>query len=175
MISRVNLKRRILLLCVFGYLFGLHPLWALPLKINILDDKEQPVAKGLVYIDYVEILDLSSKPLGKIGIVNLNGNLELFLIKEEAQNRLVGRAKNKKLYDGNDRLIGYYDWSTFWVYAYSDKGKKLGKAKCIAFRGICAAGVAAYLTELLTKPIEDTPELSQPPKQNFMDGGTTLN
>ena len=146
-------------------IFCLMPLsssHALPLKTTILNAKDQMVATALVYIDFVEILDLSGKSKGKVGIVNLNGNYELFIVKEDETQNLVGRAMNTKLYSPDGKLIGYYGWTTFWVYAYAPDGKKLGRAKCIAFRGICAAGVAAYLTQLLTLPYTPKSESAAP-------------
>lgn len=121
---------------------------ALPLETDLLNAQAQPIAKVLIYIDYIEVTDLGGTLLGKVGIVNVQGEFRLFLVKEDKSHELVGWAANKKLYDAKDTLKGYYDWSTFWVYAYNDQGKKVGKAKCIAFRGICAAGTAAYLLGL---------------------------
>lgn len=122
-----------------------------PIKTPILNPQEQPIAEAWVYIDYVEIYSLNNKMLGKIGIVNLEGNFLLFLVKENNQKTLVGSAANRKIYNSNDQLIGYYGWTTFWAFAYSPEGKKLGLAKCIAYRGVCAAGIAGYLTGLLDK------------------------
>ena len=119
-----------------------------PLKTEILNVANKPIAKALIYIDYFEVLNMNDQLLGKVGIVNANGEFQLFLVKGDSKQTLVGRAANRQLYDDKDQLIGYYDWSTFWVYAYSVTGKRLGKAKCIAFRGYCATGIAAYLTGL---------------------------
>ncbi|MGK5094495.1 hypothetical protein WDW89_21085 [Deltaproteobacteria bacterium TL4] len=143
--------------------------WALPLKTTILDSEKQVLARAWVYIDYVEILEVNSKLLGKVGIVNLEGRLQLFLVRENQENQLVGWAAERKLYNNRDELIGYFDWTTFWVYAYSRTGKKLGQAKCIAFRGICATGVAGYLTGLFTDSLPPsvspaTPEQALQPK-----------
>ncbi|MBF0353112.1 MAG: hypothetical protein HQM11_18930 [SAR324 cluster bacterium] len=170
-----NLRYRISSFIVIFCIVLAQTSHALPLKTEILNDKEQPVAKVLVYIDFVEILDMSDNLQGKVGIFNNQGNLELFIVKEDNLKSVVGRAFDRKLYDANDQLVGYYDWSTFWVYAYSPTGKKLGQAKCIAFRGVCAAGVATYLTELLTKPLVTpggTPNIAQP--ETIQDGGVTL-
>ncbi|MBF0287554.1 MAG: hypothetical protein HQM14_07025 [SAR324 cluster bacterium] len=137
---------------IFGLTGSLYPLHALqfgrPLKTDILDNADKPIAKALIYIDYFEILDMNSKLLGKVGIVNANGIFQLFLAKGDSPRTLAGWAANRELYDRRDQLVGYYDWSSYWVYAYSVSGKRLGKAKCIAFRGYCAAGIAAYLTGL---------------------------
>lgn len=122
-----------------------------PLKTEILNAEGKPIARALIYIDYFEILNMNSELLGKVGITNVGGHFQLFLVKADNQRTLVGWAANRTLYNSNDQLIGYYDWSTFWVYAYSATGKRLGKAKCIAFRGYCAAGIAAHLTGLFRK------------------------
>ncbi len=119
-----------------------------PLKTEILNSDDKPIAKALIYIDYFEVLNMNDQLLGKVGIVNVAGEFQLFLVKGDSKKTLVGSAANRQLFDSQDQLIGYYDWSTFWVYAYSVTGKKLGKAKCIAFRGYCATGIAAYLTGL---------------------------
>ena len=119
-----------------------------PLKTDILNAENKPIARALIYIDYFEVLTMNAKLLGKVGVVNAEGKWQLFLVKADNQKTLVGWAANRQLFNDQDQLIGYYDWSTFWVYAYSVTGQRLGKAKCIAFRGYCAAGIAAYLTGL---------------------------
>ena len=50
---------------------------------------------------------------------------------------------------GKAKLLAYYDWSSFWSYVYNEEGKLLGKLKCLAFRGICAAGAASFLIGML--------------------------
>lgn len=100
-------------------------------------------------MDYVEILGADSSLKGKVAFMNVRGSFELLLIREDSNKTIVGRANNRRLYNQNEELIGYYDWATFWVYVYAQDGTKLGRAKCIAFRGLCAAGVAGYLTGLL--------------------------
>jgi len=117
-------------------------------ELEILNSDDKPIAKALIYIDYFEVLNMNDQLLGKVGIVNVAGEFRLFLVKGDSKQTLVGSAANRQLFDHQDQLIGYYDWSTFWVYAYSVTGKRLGKAKCIAFRGYCATGIAAYLTGL---------------------------
>ena len=119
-----------------------------PLKTEILDPDEKTLAQILIYIDYVEIVSLTGKLLGKVGIVNLGGRFELFVVKEDGTQSLVGWAKHRNLYDQTGLFLGTYDWQTFWNYTYTADGKLLGKAKCIAFRGYCAVGTAAYLHQL---------------------------
>jgi len=124
-------------------------LFALPLKTTILDPKKKPVGRALVYIDYIELQELDGTPRGRLGFVNIQGGFQMFVVRDDGQRNLVGSAKNRQLYDKEGKLIGHYDWTTFWAYVYTPEGKKLGKAKCIAFRGICAAGIASFLTGLL--------------------------
>ena len=131
-------------------LLGLtQELFALPLKTTILNPEKQPVGRALVYIDYVELQELDGTPLGRLGFVNIQGGFQMFVVRDDGQQNLVGSAKNRRLYDNDGKLIGHYDWTTFWSYVYAPDGTKLGKAKCIAFRGICAAGIASFLTGLL--------------------------
>ena len=131
-------------------LLGLtQELFALPLKTTILNPEKQPVGQALVYIDYVELLKLDGTSLGRLGFVNIQGGFQMFVVRDDGKQSLVGSAKNRRLYDKDGKLIGHYDWTTFWSYVYAPDGTKLGKAKCIAFRGICAAGIASFLTGLL--------------------------
>ena len=131
-------------------LLGLsQELFALPIKTSILNPEKQVVGQALVYIDYVELLKLDGTPLGRLGFVNIKGGFQMFVVRDDGQQNLVGSAKNRRLYDKGGKLIGHYDWTTFWSYVYAPDGTKLGKAKCIAFRGICAAGIASFLTGLL--------------------------
>ena len=124
-------------------------LFALPIKTSILNPEKQVVGQALVYIDYVELLKLDGTPLGRLGFVNIQGGFQMFVVRDDRKQSLVGSAKNRRLYDKDGKLIGHYDWTTFWSYVYAPDGTKLGKAKCIAFRGICAAGIASFLTGLL--------------------------
>ena len=124
-------------------------LFALPIKTSILNPEKQVVGQALVYIDYVELLKLDGTPLGRLGFVNIQGGFQMFVVRDDGKQSLIGSAKNRRLYDKDGKLIGHYDWTTFWSYVYAPDGTKLGKAKCIAFRGICAAGIASFLTGLL--------------------------
>ena len=126
-----------------------HELFALPLKTTIISPEKQPLGLALVYIDYVELQELDGTPKGRLGFVNIKGGFQIFVVRDDGQQNLVGSAKNRRLFDKEGKLIGHYDWTTFWSYVYAPDGTKLGKAKCIAFRGICAAGIASFLTGLL--------------------------
>ena len=122
---------------------------ALPIKTAILNAGEKKIGQALVYIDYVELQDLDGTSKGRLGFVNIKGGFQLFVIKDDGQQNLVGSAKNRRLYNKDGELLAHYDWTTFWSYVYAPNGTKIGEAKCIAFRGICAAGIASYLTGLL--------------------------
>ena len=124
-------------------------LFALPIKTAIMNAEEQEVGQALVYIDYVELQDMEGTPLGRMGFVNIKGGFQLFVVVDDGQQNLVGSAKNRRLYNKEGELLAYYDWTTFWSYVYAPDGTKIGEAKCIAFRGICSAGIASYLTGLL--------------------------
>ena len=131
-------------------LLGLsQELVALPLKTTILNPDKQPLGLALVYIDYIELQERDGTPRGRLGFVNIQGGFQMFVVRDDGKQSLVGIAKNRRLYDKDGKLIGHYDWTTFWSYVYAPDGTKLGKAKCIAFRGICAAGIASFLTGLL--------------------------
>ena len=133
-------------------LLGLIPqLFALPLKTTILSPEKKPLGLELVYIDYIELQELDGTPMGRLGFVNIQGGFQMFVVRDDGEQNLVGSAKNRRLYDKDKKLIGHYDWTTFWSYVYAPDGTKLGKAKCIAFRGICSAGIASFLTGLLDK------------------------
>ena len=139
---------RLFLFCIIWIVLSAD-LFALPIKTAILNPEKQVVGQALVYIDYVELLKQDGTPLGRLGFVNIQGGFQMFVVRDDGKQSLVGSAKNRRLYDKDGKLIGHYDWTTFWSYVYAPDGTKLGKAKCIAFRGICAAGIASFLTGLL--------------------------
>ena len=147
----VYLQSSLLLLISF-FCFGIsQQLFALPLKTTILSPDKKPLGLALVYIDYIELQELDGTPVGRLGFVNILGGFQMFVVRDDGEQNLVGSAKNRRLFDKDEKLIGHYDWTTFWSYVYAPDGTKLGKAKCIAFRGICAAGIASFLTGLLDK------------------------
>ena len=114
-----------------------------------MNAQEKKVGLALVYIDYVELQDMDGTAKGRLGFVNIKGGFQLFIVIDDGQQNLVGSAKNRRLYNKDGKLMAHYDWTTFWSYVYAPDGTKIGEAKCIAFRGICAAGIASYLTGLL--------------------------
>ena len=123
--------------------------FALPIKTSILNAEEQEVGQALVYIDYVELQDMDGTAKGRLGFVNIKGGFQLFVVIDDGQQNLVGSAKNRRIYNKEGELLAHNDWTTFWSYVYAPDGTKIGEAKCIAFRGICSAGIASYLTGLL--------------------------
>ena len=140
--------RWVLLICIIWLGMSAN-LFALPIKTAILNAEEQEVGKALVYIDYVELQDMEGTAKGRLGFVNIKGGFQLFVVVDDGQQNLVGSAKNRRLYNKEGELLAHYDWTTFWSYVYAPDGTKIGEAKCIAFRGICSAGIASYLTGLL--------------------------
>ena len=74
-------------------------LFALPLKTTILNPEKQPLGLALVYIDYVELLKLDGTPLGRLGFVNIKGGFQMFVVRDDGKQSLVGSAKNRRLYD----------------------------------------------------------------------------
>ena len=81
-------------------LLGLtQELFALPLKTTILNPEKQPVGRALVYIDYIELQELGGTPLGRLGFVNIQGGFQMFVVRDDGQQNLVGSAKNRRLFD----------------------------------------------------------------------------
>ena len=142
--------RLILLFCIMWLGMSVN-LFALPIKTAILNADEKEVGKALVYIDYVELQEMDGTAKGRLGFVNIKGGFQLFVVIDDGQQNLVGSAKNRRLYNKEGELLAHYDWTSFWSYVYAPDGSKIGEAKCIAFRGICSAGIASYLTGLLDK------------------------
>ena len=115
--------RRLLLLIVMWLVFSAD-LFALPLKTDILNAEKKVVGLALVYIDYVELQEIDGTPLGRLGFVNIKGGFQMFVVRDDGQQNLVGSAKNRRLYDKEGKLIGHYDWTTFWSYVYAPDGTK---------------------------------------------------
>ena len=149
MLNHLYIKLRfVFLFCIICHGVSAN-LFALPIKTSILNAEEQEVGHALVYIDYVELQDTEGTSKGRLGFVNIKGGFQLFVVIDDGQQNLVGSAKNRRLYNKEGELLAHYDWTTFWSYVYAPDGTKIGEAKCIAFRGICSAGIASYLTGLL--------------------------
>ena len=143
-----RIRFRLLLILLLGIPFSGH---ALPLKSQILGPKNSPVGLAYIYIDYVELMQLDGTPKGLVSFVKTQSGFELFVMRRDEKNEWTGRASDRRLYDVEGKLLAFYDWTTFWSYVYAPDGTRLGQIKCLAFRGVCAAGAAAYLAEILEK------------------------
>ena len=120
-----------------------------PLEADILSETGEQRGKALVYQNYVEILDTGGAMQGAIGVVMVQGKIRLFLIRSDAVKTLIGWAENHRLYNGQNHLVGYYYWTPTWSYVYDQGLKKVGEAQCLAYPGVCAAGIAGCLLGLL--------------------------
>ena len=67
-------------------------LFALPIKTSILNPEKQVVGQALVYIDYVELLKLDGTPLGRLDFVNIQGGFQMFVVRDDGKQSLVGSA-----------------------------------------------------------------------------------
>ena len=74
-------------------------LFALPLKTTIVSPEKKPLGLALVYIDYVELQELDGTPKGRLGFVNIKGGFQMFAVRDDGQQNLVGSAKNRRLFD----------------------------------------------------------------------------
>jgi hypothetical protein len=119
-----------------------------PLQVDILDAQQRKMGRADVYLNYVELRDAAGQQRGAIGVVMIEGQARLFLVQRDGERKLVGWAENHKLFNSESKLIGYYNWTAIWSYVYDDKLKKVGQAQCIAYQGVCAAGIAGYLLGL---------------------------
>ncbi|MCH9045340.1 MAG: hypothetical protein IIA40_04455 [SAR324 cluster bacterium] len=120
-----------------------------PLKVDILDAQERKQGRALIYPNFIELTDLSGNLRGAIGVVMAQGRVQLFLVRSDQERRLIGWAENYRLYNTEDQLVGYYYWTAIWSYVYDPQMKKVGQAQCLAYQGVCAAGIAGYLLGLL--------------------------
>lgn len=120
-----------------------------PLEVDILDAQERKQGRALIYPNFIELTDLSGNLRGAIGVVMAQGRVQLFLVRSDQERRLIGWAENYRLYNTEDQLVGYYYWTAIWSYVYDPQMKKVGQAQCLAYQGVCAAGIAGYLLGLL--------------------------
>lgn len=119
-----------------------------PIQVDILDAHQHKTGRADVYLNYVELADATGVSRGAIGVLMIDGQVRLFLVQADGERKLVGWAEDHRLYNGESKLIGYYNWTPIWSYVYDDKLKKVGQAQCLAYQGVCAAGVAGYLLGL---------------------------
>ena len=119
-----------------------------PLPVDILDPAGNPVGKAQILPNFIVLLDRTGQKKGVIGIVMVEGRMRLFAVRTGQERKLVGYAENYRLYDPQGELKGFYRWTAIWSYVYDKNMKKVGQAQCLAYQGVCAAGVAAYLLGL---------------------------
>ena len=120
-----------------------------PLPVDILNPSQQMIGKAEIYPNYVVLRDASNKQKGAIGVVMVEGRMRLFLVQPDRSRRLAGWAENHRLFNAKGELLGYYNWTPIWSYVYDKSMKKVGQAQCLAYQGVCAAGVAGFLLGLL--------------------------
>lgn len=119
-----------------------------PLQVEILDAQQHKAGRADVYLNYVELADATGQQRGAIGVIMIDGQARLFLVQSDGERKLVGWAEDHRLYGADSKLVGYYIWTPIWSYVYDDKLKKVGQAQCLAYQGVCAAGIAGYLLGL---------------------------
>ncbi len=120
-----------------------------PLPVDILNPAEQTVGKAEIYPNYIVLRDAAGKKKGAIGVVIVEGKIRLFVVGSDQTRRLAGWAENRRLFNAKGQLVGYYYWTPIWSYVYDKSMKKVGQAQCLAYQGVCAAGIAGYLLGLL--------------------------
>ena len=119
-----------------------------PLPVDILDSAGKPVGRAQILPNFIVLLDRTGQKKGVIGIVMVEGRMRLFAVRTDQQRKLVGYAENYRLFNPQGELIGFYQWTAIWSYVYDKNMKKVGQAQCLAYQGVCAAGIAAYLLGL---------------------------
>ena len=80
---------------------------ALPLKSTIFNSQNKPVGLIKIYIDYVELHELSGKLLGKASFVKTKSGFEIFIVKNDGEYNWVGRSSNRRLYDSGGNAKNY--------------------------------------------------------------------
>lgn len=119
-----------------------------PLNVEIIGKSGEVKGMAKVYPNYVELVDALKKPRGSIGVMMVEGKLRLFLVKADNERSLIGWSERHRLYNAQNKLVGYYNWTPIWSYIYDTEMKKVGQAQCIAYQGVCAAGIAGFLLGL---------------------------
>ena len=120
-----------------------------PLPVDILNPSQQKIGNAEIYPNYVVLRDAANKQKGAIGVVMVDGRMRLFIVQADDSRRLVGWGENRRLFNAKGELLGYYNWTPIWSYVYDKSMKKVGQAQCLAYQGVCAAGVASFLLGLL--------------------------
>ena len=135
----------ILLILWSATAFGKYP----PLPVDILNPSQQTIGKAEIFPNYIVLRDSANKRKGAIGVVMVEGRMRLFVVRADQSRLLVGWAENNRLFNVNGDLVGYYHWTPIWSYVYDKSMTKVGQAQCLAYQGVCAAGIAGYLLGLL--------------------------
>ncbi len=138
------------------------------IKIDILDAKGNISAKALVYYRFIEILTPEEKKIGSVGIVWAKNRWQLFLVGVNNQRSLLGWSSRRQLFNAKGELVAIYAWTPVWSFIYDAKRRRLGRAKCLAFQGICAAGAAGWLAGLFPQSVAISP-------LNATNGNNTAN
>ena len=120
-----------------------------PLPVDILNSSEQTIGKAEIFPNFIVLRDASDRRKGAIGVVMVEGRLRLFLVGSDESRKLVGWAEQQRLFNAKGELVGFYYWTPIWSYVYDKSMKKVGQAQCLAYQGVCAAGIAGYLLGLL--------------------------
>lgn len=118
------------------------------LPVDILDAAGKIQGKAEIFANYMELKDSKGRKKGSIGLMKVEGEVRLFLIGTDGGRRYLGYARNHRLFDDKDVLLGFYQWTPIWSYVYDKSMNKVGRAQCLAYQGLCAAGVAGYLLGL---------------------------
>lgn len=118
------------------------------LPVDILDNSGKPVGKAKIYSNYLELLDLRDKPIGTVGVMMVEGQARLLLVGAGGERKIVGYSRDHRVFDPGGKLVGFYRWTPIWSYVYDKQLKKVGRAQCLAYQGVCAAGVAGFLLGL---------------------------
>ena len=119
-----------------------------PLVIDVLDPNGKKVAQAELLPNYVTLVNSNRERLGAVGVVRVDGRLRLYLIGADGERSLLGWAAGHQLFNPENELVGYYNWTPIWAYVYGPNLEKMGSAQCLAYQGVCAAAVAGYLLGL---------------------------
>lgn len=120
-----------------------------PLSVDILNPAEQTIGKAEIFPNYIVLRDAANRRKGAIGVVMVEGRMRLFVVQSDESRRFVGWGENHRLFNTKGELLGFYHWTPIWSYVYDKSMKKIGQAQCLAYQGVCAAGVAGFLLGLL--------------------------
>ncbi|MDH4120382.1 MAG: hypothetical protein OEV94_01580 [Deltaproteobacteria bacterium] len=118
----------------------------------IQDPAGKPLGEARVYFNFVELAGTDGRLRGAVGVVVETGRSRLYLVNRDDDRAFIGWAVDHRLYNPANELVGYYYYTPTWSYVYDTSMKKKGQARCLAYQGVCAAGVAGYLLGLMEAP-----------------------